>query len=336
VKPNLANGLAALVAAAVAIYIATTGSRYVLDVAAIAAVFAIAAQGWNLMGGFAGEFSFGHAAFFGTGAYAQAYLVTDRGWNPYLAVVGAIVIGGLFGLIVGWASFRFALKGPFFALSTFAFAEALRITAVNVSWLGGARGILMPLDRGWGGLQPSQRGFFLMASAVAIGLALAIVAFSRTRWSLTARAMREDITAAQSLGVPIRGLKVGSAAASAAITGLAGALYAQNLLFVDPKTVLSVDVSLTIVTAALVGGIGTVWGPICGVVLLTATSEAARTYVSATPGTDLIVYGLAIIVFIRLMPQGVVGTIVERTRRRERRDAGVARANQPVAVETTS
>lgn len=334
-RAALINTVTAAAALGVVVAVALTGSRYILDVAAIAAIFAIAAQGWNLMGGFAGEFSFGHAAFFGVGAYTQAYLVTDHGWNPYTAIAVAVAVGGICGLLVGWASFRFALKGPFFALSTFALAEALRIAAINISWLGGARGILLPLDRGWAGLQPSQSAFLIMAGTTALVLAVSIGALSRTRWSLAARAMREDITAAQSLGAPIRRLKAGSAASSAAITGLAGALYAQNLLFIDPKTVLSTDVSLTIVTAALVGGIGTVWGPIVGITLLTATSELARTYVSATPGVDLIVYGLAILVFIRVAPQGVVGTLIERSRRRARTDAGVARANPTVAAEPT-
>ncbi len=296
-------------------------SRFTLSVAITALIFALAGIGWNVLSGFAGQFSFGHAAYFGLGAYTVAVTLTKYSISPWLGLILGGLVAAVFGLLTGWLSFRFGLKGAYFALATFALAEMLRLTFNNFDFVGAGIGITIPLAGGddWSRIQfedtPSLQ-YFVILGLVALST-IVVIAITKSRIGSMMLAVREDEDAASALGInPLRA-KLIAIAISGFITALAGGFYTQFLLFIDPDLAFGPFVSVLILLRPIIGGVGTIWGPVLGAGILSVLGEVTRSLVREPPsflqviegvnGLDQVLFGLILIVVIIRAPDGVIG-----------------------------
>lgn len=301
------------VVAALALLPLGLGSNTVLNFLSFAMIITIAAQGWNILGGYGGQFSFGHAVFFGTGAYAMALLQVRFGINPWLALPLSMALGALVGFAIGFLSFRARLRGSYFALVTLAFAEVFRISANASGFTGGAAGVLVPLR-----LDPAQMQFadkrvayWLALCFVAAGLALTL-ALARSRFGAQLVAVRENEEAARALGVDALGVKLKAITLSGAITASAGCLYTQKFLYLDANLAYGPWVSVEALLAPIIGGLGTVFGPLVGAVVLLGLGEVTKTVFAnlmggSIPGVDLVVFGVLLILCVAHAQRGVLG-----------------------------
>lgn len=273
---------------------------------------------WNVAGGYAGQVSLGHSAFFGVGAYSAALMATRWNASPWLGMlVGAVVATGA-GLIIGYLSNR--LKGPYFALATIAFSQVLLIVASR--WRGftaGSEGVPVPFRPGFWTLGfASKVSWVYLVLCLALAVYLVQVYLERSRIGYRLAGVREDEDAAEALGIPSRRLKVMAVAASAALTSVCGALWAQYVGFVDPFYVFSVDLSIRFALNAIIGGIGTAMGPFVGSILITSLETFLRASFSdvrgGLVGIYLIIYGCLLILVVRFIPQGLVGWFGQRFR----------------------
>jgi branched-chain amino acid transport system permease protein len=271
-------------------------------------------------GGYAGQISLGHSVFFGLGAYAAALLGTKWGVSPWIGLVAGAIVATVTGVVIGFLANR--LRGPYFVLATIAVSQVLLLTASRLRGLtSGSEGIPVPFRQGFWTLGiADKRVWVWLVLVLAILAYLGELYLERSRRGYQLAAVREDEDAALSLGVAARRLKVAAIAASAAITAAVGALWAQYVGFVDPFYVFSVDVSIRFALAAIIGGLGTALGPFLGSVLVTTVETYLRAQFggigAGLVGIYLIIYGTALIVMVRLVPQGLVGWIEARVRRR--------------------
>ncbi len=287
-------------------------SNTALNFVVFVLIIALAAQGWNVLGGVGGQSSFGHAAFFGTGAYVSAILQSRYGLNAWAAMGAGILGGALVGWVIGFLSFRAGLRGSYFALVTLAFAEVLRILANAVPITGGAAGLLLKLNIGFANVQFSSRAAFLWLALgfVAIGLLL-------SRWIASSRfgaqlvAVRENEDAARALGVDVLAVKLKAITVSGALTAAAGCLYLQYFLYLDATIAYGVWISVEVLLAAMVGGRGLVLGPLVGAFTLHAVGDLTKQVAGGIPGIDLAVYGAVLILVVAFAPVGIVGLIAK-------------------------
>ena len=273
---------------------------------------------WNVAGGYAGQVSLGHSAFFGIGAYSAALMATRWNASPWFGMLVGVVVATGAGLIIGYLSNR--LKGPYFALATIAFSQVLLIVASR--WRGftaGSEGVPVPFRPGlWTLGFASKVSWVYLVLCLALAVYLVQVYLERSRIGYRLAGVREDEDAAEALGIPSRRLKVMAVAASAALTSVCGALWAQYVGFVDPFYVFSVDLSIRFALNAIIGGIGTAMGPFIGSILITSLETFLRASFSdvrgGLVGIYLIIYGCLLIVVVRFIPQGLVGWFGERFR----------------------
>ncbi|MEO8560050.1 MAG: branched-chain amino acid ABC transporter permease, partial [Rhodospirillales bacterium] len=264
---------------------------------------ALLGQAWNVLGGYGGQFSFGHAAFFGTGAYIAAVLQVQFGLNPWLCFVLAGLGGGLVGAFIGFLSFRYGLRGSYFALVTLAFAEVLRILANSFSFTGGGVGSLIPLKQTALNFQfADKRGFYYVALVLVIGGLILTRWLENSRFGARLMAVRENEDAARALGVNAFAVKLQAIVLSGAMAGLAGAFYAQYFLYVDPHVAYGSGISVETLLVPIIGGIGTVFGPILGAVVLQAAGEIAKQAMGDAIGLNLVLYGVMLIVMVLFLP----------------------------------
>jgi branched-chain amino acid transport system permease protein len=293
---------------------------FLLDSLVLILIWGTSAAAWNVAGGYAGQVSLGHAAFFGLGAYAAALLATRWTLSAWLGLAVGAVVATAVGLVIGYLSNR--LRGPYFVLATIAFSQVLLV--VGSRWRGftaGSEGIPVPFRPGFWTLGIADKRVWVW-----IVLGLAVLAWlvqlylDRSRRGYQLVAVREDEDAALSLGVPARRLKVAAISVSAALTAASGALWAQYVGFVDPFYVFSVDLSVRFALAAIIGGLGTALGPFLGAALVTTVETYLRAQFggigAGLVGIYLVVYGCALIVMARWVPQGLVGWIGDCLRRR--------------------
>jgi branched-chain amino acid transport system permease protein len=304
-KPGLLPLAAVVIVLAVVPFLGLSGS--LLNLMILMMITALAAQGWNVLGGYGGLSSFGHAAFFGVGAYAMAVLQSRFGLNAWAALAIGIVLGALFGAFIGFLSFRSGLKGSYFALVTLAFAEVARILANSADFTGGAAGILLKLQTGLPYLQFADRRYFLLIALafVAIGL-VATWWLEHSRFGAYLIALRENEQAAQALGIDVFSVKMKAIALSAALTAASGCLYAQNYLFIDSNVAFGSWISIEALFAAIVGGAGTVLGPLIGAIVLLGLGELTKSVSGGIPGMDLLVFGIILVLCVAFSPNGLV------------------------------
>jgi branched-chain amino acid transport system permease protein len=276
---------------------------------------ALLAQAWNLLGGFGGQFSFGHAVFFGTGAYVQAIAQLHGGLNAWLALALAIVAAAAVGAFVGALTFRYGLKGSYFALVTLAFAEVFRIAALSLDITGGGVGLMLPLQASAANLQFGSRKGYVALMLGFVVIALLVTAWLRhSRFGARLQAVRDNEDAARAVGVDPFVTKLGAAVLSAAFTGAAGAFYVQVFQY-DPAIAFGPHVSVEALVGAIVGGMGTLWGPVLGALVLHALADVTRNLFGALPGINLVIYGVVLVLIVMFMPRGIAG-LVQRWKRR--------------------
>ncbi|MGQ9653321.1 MAG: branched-chain amino acid ABC transporter permease, partial [Thermodesulfobacteriota bacterium] len=273
--------------------------------------FSLMGQGWNVLGGYAGQFSFGHSLFFGLGAYTSSLLFVKAGITPWAGLFGAMAVSIAVGLFIGFLSFRYGLKGPFFALIMLAFAEICHMVSKGWEWVNGARGILIPLKGNAPGLfQFLDKEPFYLILLWLVGASIFLVwRLEGTRTGLYLMALREDHDAAEALGVDTLGYQMRAMALSAGMTGLGGSIYAQYLLYIDPDSTFGVINSVEIMLRPIIGGPGTVLGPLLGSLVLTPLSEVTRLALQAYSGAYLMFYGAILVVVVIFLPDGLAGLV---------------------------
>lgn len=276
-------------------------------------IFAFSAQAWNIMSGYTGQFSFGHAAFFGIGAYATQALLATYGLNPWLGMLVGGLLAAVYGLFVGVLCFRYNLKGHYFALATLAFAELLRVVVQNTSELNGANGYYKPFARDYAsgpGLAAFQFQTDLPYYYVILAFLIIVTAVAwaiRNSWiGLYFFSIREDEDAAASVGVPTNRYKIYGVVISAFFTAWAGAFWSMYYNTIQPSTVFDLFLNVRLLLPAVVGGPGTLIGPIIGSFFVTPVSEVLRTTFDQVNGLSHVVYGLVLILIVLYSPKGIV------------------------------
>ena len=280
-----------------------------LNYAILVLMIAQAGVAWNILGGYAGQVSLGHAAFYGIGAYTSTKLLMVFGLSPWLGMLAGGVVAVLFALAIGWPCFR--LKGHYFAMATIAIAEILKIIVTNQDSLGGAVGLTLPMaESGWWGFvfNRSRVPYYY----IILGLLLLTLGVSwligRSFLGYYFRAIKDEPDAARSVGINLTRYKLIAIAASSFLTALGGTFYAQKELYIDPGSTMATSLSIKIALVAILGGVGTLSGPVVGALILTAIEETTRAMFGGTGrGTDLIIYALLIIGIAVFYPSGVVG-----------------------------
>jgi branched-chain amino acid transport system permease protein len=286
---------------------------YLLTVLILILYFAYAGQAWNVMFGFAGQLSLGHALFVGLGAYVAAALYVHFGLAPWIGLGAAVAIAVACGAAIGFLAFRFGVAGVYFAILTIACAEFARIGFDHWAWLGGSAGFFLPVANYmrsdlWN-LRGSPAMFYYVMLALTVLALIACRMLSQSRIGYYWRAIREDEQAARALGIDTFRYKMYAAAISAGMTSIAGVFFAfyYNNLF--PEQVFHISRSIELILAPIIGGVGTLLGPIVGAVLLTGLAEGLTETLTAlgfdAPGAKQVFYGLCLLVVVTLVPDGV-------------------------------
>lgn len=297
---------------------------FVLSIATQAVIWALLAASWDLLSGYTGQVSFGHAGFFALGAYTAAAVSKHLGLSPWLGLVLGAAVAAVVGLGTGFPALR--LRGHYLALVTLALAELIRLTAQN--WLavtGGPFGIYdfgsftgLPAT----GIPRAQAVYLLVAAIVAAGVGAMLYVCRRTRAGRAFRAIREDEVLAESLGINTTVYKLLAFGLSSGLAGLAGTLYAYYIQLVSPTVATAATTSL-VIGMAVFGGLGTIWGPALGALLLYAINEGLR-FIGVV--YNLVAVGLVIMVFVIFLPRGLAGLRFGRARHTVRKDAAVTGA----------
>jgi branched-chain amino acid transport system permease protein len=280
---------------------------YYLNIIVMTFLWAALSGAWNLMAGYGGLVSLGQSAFFGIGAYATAVLYASFGLSPWIGLVVGVAVTTSTAVLISWPCFR--LRGAFFSLATLVFPIVMEIVANNwTSVTRGSSGIAMPFKPGLANFMFDSRWAYVAATFV-----LMMVVYGITRWlhrgklGLYLIAVRDDQDAAESMGVSPVKVKLQITMISAALTSVGGFLYAQYILFLDPPSVFSINISVQIALFSLIGGLGTPLGPIVGSVLMTPLDGILSTFLGGGP--RLLIYGAVLLTVVLVAPQGVVGAI---------------------------
>ena len=295
-------------------------SNFMVNFGVMALFYAFIGQSWNIAGGFAGQLSFGHVAFFGVGAYASTIVQMRLGLSPWLGLPASALAGAVVGGVIAALSFRAGLKGSYFALITLAFAEVLRIVANSIGITGGGLGMLIPMKAGVGNFQFADRsGFYFLILALAV-LSIALAEWlRRSRFGAHLAAIRENEDAARALGINVFSEKVKVMVLSGAIGGVGGCFFAQYFLYIDPLIVFGVDKSVEMLLVSMIGGAGTVYGPLVGAVLLALASDVTRV-LTQVQGLSLVLYGTLLVMIIAYLPNGLIDLFRRRAKPAGKKD----------------
>jgi branched-chain amino acid transport system permease protein len=303
-------------------------SSFAIDIFIRILLFSFIGVSWNLMGGYAKQLSLGHAAYFGLGAYTSTIMQIDFGISPWIGMVAGGVVAMIASLPIGWLCFR--LRGPYFTIATIATAQALMLIFLkfrDFAW--GAEGTTIPnLGSSPLMLQFETKASYYYVILGLLALALAITSRIEQSWmGYYLVAIGEDEDAAEAIGVNAPRIKRDIYMVSAFLTALAGTFYTQYIYFIDPATAFSFNISIEAALVSIVGGIGTLWGPVVGTVLLETTSALLQSWLgSSTGGIQLTVYALILIAVILWRPTGLMGFVNEALQRRRERKPAASRA----------
>jgi branched-chain amino acid transport system permease protein len=298
-----------LLLAALAVLLALPAwiNSYAVTVFIFIFFYAFLGQAWNLVGGYAGQLSAGHAAFVGIGAYASALLSAQAGLTPWVGMLVGGVLAAALGTVVGYLGFRFGLRGFYFVLLTVAFAEVCRIVALNTDAVGGALGFYITFTGNPRQFQfQDNRAYYYVALGLMLAATGIVAVIERCRFGAYLVAIREDEQACEALGVNTFRYKMLAMVVSSFLTGVGGTFYAFYLFSLQPNSVFGIPLSVEIVIRPIVGGAGTVLGPIIGSFILSPLAEASRVYFGqgGWSGAHLIAYGLLLIAVVLFLPQG--------------------------------
>jgi branched-chain amino acid transport system permease protein len=276
-------------------------SSYVMHILILVVMWSVIGMAWNLLSGYCGQVSFGHAAFFGVGAYTAGILYLKLGISGWWGLPLSLVASVVFALAIGFICLR--LRGPYFALATLAMGVILRITAENLTgFTGGDLGIMLR-ERSWIG---KTNYYYIILSLAAVSYWLVkIVTESKLGYYFVA--IREDQDAAESLGIDTTLYKTIALVLSAMLTGLAGAFYMNYMGYIDPKVVFALhDISIVAIMVVMVGGVATFWGPTVGSLIMVLLAELIRN-VPRLGTAHQTLFGILLIVIIIFLPNGIVG-----------------------------
>lgn len=302
------------VAVCFALPLAITSPTY-LQILILLFFYAYLTTAWNLVGGFAGVLPLGHSVFVGIGAYTSTILSNQYGISPWIGMLAGGVIAAFVGVLIGKPTFR--MRGAYFALCTIAFAEGFRVMIENIDSIGpiklnGPRGLLIPLkgDSFWNYQFMHKEPYYYIILTMLL-LVVALTWFiSRSRMGYYLAAGGEEPDAAQALGINVARYKLISMAMSCFLTALAGTFYAQLMLYFYPKGLLGLDLSFEIAFIALIGGRGTIAGPVIGALALRPLNEFTRIYLGAQlPGLHLVIFGLILILVMLYQPKGLTAPL---------------------------
>jgi branched-chain amino acid transport system permease protein len=286
---------------------------YLLTVLITILYFAYTGQAWNVMMGFAGQLSLGHAIYVGLGAYAAAVLYVHLGVSPWIGMLAAIAVAAACGALIGFLAFRFGVGGVYFAILTIAFAEFARIGFDHLRWVGGSAGFFLPVanysrNDVWN-LRGNPMMFYYVMLALTVAAFVLCHLLLKSRIGFYWQAIREDEEAARSLGINTFRCKMIAVVISAGMTAVAGVFFAfyYNNLF--PEQVFNISRSIELILGPIIGGIGTLFGPIIGAFLLTGLSEVMQDVLAAfgldVPGAKHVFYGICLLIVVMALPDGV-------------------------------
>jgi branched-chain amino acid transport system permease protein len=281
-------------------------------------LYATLGLAWNMIGGYAGQISLGHALFFGIGAYTSTLMLMKLGVSPWVGMLGGGIVSVGVSYIIGYPCFK--LAGHYFAIATIAIGEIAQVWMLNWDWAGAAVGLTLPiLPESLINLEfhTTKAPYYYVAFGLLILGLLATYGIDRSKLGYYFKAIKGDLEAARSLGINVTKYKFYALALSAFFTSICGSFYAQYVLFIDPDSVFPLMLSVVVCLVATLGGVGTIWGPVIGAFILIPISEFTRIFLGGGgKGTDLVIYGLLIIVISVYQPFGVIG-IAKRFRKKE-------------------
>ena len=308
-KASIYLGIVGILLAALPAFV----GNYALSVATLILYFAYTGQAWNVMMGFAGQLSLGHSLYVGLGAYAAAALYVHFGLSPWIGLLASIGTCALAGAVIGFLAFRFGVAGVYFAILTIAFAEFARIGFDHFTWVRGSSGLFLPVanytENDLWNLRGSPRMFYYLMLGLTVGAFVLCHALLRSRMGHYWLAIRESPEAAQALGVNLFRYKMYAVVLSAAMTSLAGVVFAfyYNNLF--PEQIFHISRSVELILGPIIGGIGTLVGPLVGAVLLTGLAEGMGELLLALgvdiPGVKQVFYGICLLLVVMFLPDGV-------------------------------
>jgi branched-chain amino acid transport system permease protein len=283
---------------------------YWINILTFAYLMAGLASAWNIIGGFGGQFSLAHGVFFGVGAYFAGQMYLIYGLSPWLAMpIGAVLVAAI-AVLISWPTFR--LRGPFFAIATMAFNEVVAVFAnYSDSLTGGARGLLIPFRASFANMIFVERwkSTLLMFAYMAFVAGIS-VAIRHSRLGYYLLSVREDEDSARASGVNVVAVKLWGMAISAALTAMGGTLFAMFIRFLDPPTLFSLpEVGVKFALLSLIGGVGTIWGPLLGAALVIPLENFIRATLGGLPGVHLVVLGLLLMLAARFLKRGIVGAL---------------------------
>jgi branched-chain amino acid transport system permease protein len=300
-KWALAGALVALIALPAVL------SSYALTLFILIFFYGFLGQAWNIVGGYAGQLSAGHAAFVGVGGYTAAVLSIELQLTPWIGMFVGGALAALLGAIIGYLGFRFGLRGFYFVLLTVAFAEICRVAVSNIDALGGPLGLYITFTGNPRQFQfQDGRAYYYIALALMLVATVTAWAIERRRFGVYLAAIREDEAAAEALGVNAFKYKMLAMVVSSFLTGLGGTFYAFYLFSLQPNTLFGIPLSVEIIIRPIVGGAGTLLGPILGSFILTPLAEISRLYLGqgGLHGAHLIAYGVLLIGVVLFLPEG--------------------------------
>ena len=311
--------LGVLLAVGVLVALPWMVSSYAVTVLIFIFFYAYLGQAWNIVGGYAGQLSAGHAAFVGVGGYAAALLSMHAGLTPWIGMwIGGMLAAAL-GAFIGYLGFRFGLRGFYFVLLTVAFAEICRVVALNVDAVGGALGLYITFTGNPRQFQfQDNRVYYYVALALMLGATALVWALERHRLGAYLTAIRQDEGACEALGIDTFRCKMVAMVLSSFLTGVGGTFYAFYLFSLQPNAVFGIPLSVEIIIRPIVGGAGTVLGPLLGSFILSPLAEISRTYFAqgGWSGVHLIVYGLLLISVVLFLPRGAYPALVRLAKKR--------------------
>lgn len=312
--------VALLGVAAVLLAVPAVAGRYELSVLILVFQFVLMGQAWNVMMGYAGQLSLGHALYVGLGAYVPALLWLQFGVSPLIGVFAGMAAAMLAGAVIGWLGLRFGIEGVYFALLTIAFAEIARVAFDHLAISGGAGGLFLPVTpaerAAWWMLDGGPVFFYYLTLGLAAGATGVVAWLARSRLGYLWRAVRDDPVAAEALGVNLFRARMHAilvSAAMASVAGVVSAFYYRNLF---PAQVFDMSRSIELILAPIIGGLGTVLGPVVGALLLTPAGEALAALVQRlgwdAPGVKAVAYGLLLMAVIWVRPSGIWPWLAKR------------------------
>lgn len=283
--------------------------KYLLGIFVMIFFYAYLGQSWNVLTGYTGHISLGHALYVGIGAYTSTYLAMNHGISPWIGMWVGGILASIVGLIIGFLGFRFGLRGVYFVILTISFAEIARLLVCHTPALGGFAGIFLDFTPSFWNFQfRSNASYYYLALGFMVASVVAVRLLERSRMGRFMVAVREDEQAAEALGVDAFRYSMIAIGISSFMTALAGTFYANYIFYINPNTVIGMGLSIELILRPIVGGLGTIFGPVVGSFLLTPLSEISRAYFArgGLEGLHLILYGVLAILVVLFMREGII------------------------------